>query len=1096
MIIAQDDITIVGADGAVLDGTGCFYGWLNGIETSGGGVTVENLEIRNFNGAGVMFGTGGSGGDPVVVRNCDLHDNIFGISAPNADYDVLIENNTVHYNGYSGAFGLEGGAGITVAALGTPVAVTIRGNEIYDHFLGEAGGYMQAPDGLGIGVSGVTAEVYQNRVYDNAFGIWLSDAPDAAVYDNLVYEATEDSVLYGMAVLNPEAFTSARQGGGGPLIAHNTINGGSWDGIYTLGEDTVIEYNIITNFGNYGINNEQGSPTPGTPVIDYNDVWNNGSAPLFEDNYSGCSAGANDISEDPLYTDPATGDFHLLYPSPCREAGPGAGVTEDFAGNVRPMGWPPPPEGKGQYDMGAHEYVYTDTDTDLMDDGYEGYYFGDLSHDGTGDGDDDDLDDKDEFDAGTNPLVADTDGDLFSDGEEVAMGSDPTDPEDEPEYVPGTYYVDGARDTSGTGTAEAPWNSLHHAIDRINSGESTGNYLLSVAPAVYNVVAEGGKEPDEPLGVSQEDLKIAGEAGAILDGTGASGYLGWSNGIEVYAPGVSIQNLDVGNFPNAGVLLGLGGSEGGAASVRNCNIHDNGYAGISANATDYEVVIEDNVVADNDALAGSGVGVSISYATEGAFVRRNVISGHSDVYNESGHGVIIDESDARVSQNELVDNRVGVGVWYYSGQGDMGLSERQFQWPPAPIVENNVVYQEQGDLQIGIELRDFGGIADATIRHNTVDGGTGDGIDMYSTGTVAVKYNIVTNFEGYGIDCSESGGVTLDYNNVYGNALGSYSTCPGPSNSISQDPAYDTAVTGAAGYALQETSPCIDVIPGTVLDAADLDFRSTTRPRDGDNNGSFDYDMGAFEYPFLIYEYTLPGGTGEATDYRIFTVPVRLGAETGADLLDAMLTALGQTEYEPSQWRGFAYDEDYYAIYDNYMEFDSIDFQSLEVHPGDAFWIISLNGDPVDFGGLLWGDAAVYEVPLDPGWNLVGLPWPDPEQDIAVENIAVTDGTDTFWITSGDNTLTDGEFLTYTGGEDYITVGAGESLEVGVGYWLYVEPGPTVTMLVPPNNEGGSIDARSVQGGSGKSAVWEREGEPWNHEPHKHTRRPPPPPGR
>ena len=37
---------------------------------------------------------------------------------------------------------------------------------------------------------------------------------------------------------------------------------------------------------------------------------------------------------------------------------------------------------------------------------------------------------------GTNPLVADTDGDSYSDGEEIVGGSDPLDPESFPPSVP------------------------------------------------------------------------------------------------------------------------------------------------------------------------------------------------------------------------------------------------------------------------------------------------------------------------------------------------------------------------------------------------------------------------------------------------------------------------------------------------------------------------------------------------------------------------------------------------------------------------------------------------------------------------------------
>lgn len=60
-----------------------------------------------------------------------------------------------------------------------------------------------------------------------------------------------------------------------------------------------------------------------------------------------------------------------------------------------------------------------DSDADGMRDDWENLYFGDLSRNGTGDFDSDGLTDLAEFTAGTNPSVADSDGDGLSDGDEV-----------------------------------------------------------------------------------------------------------------------------------------------------------------------------------------------------------------------------------------------------------------------------------------------------------------------------------------------------------------------------------------------------------------------------------------------------------------------------------------------------------------------------------------------------------------------------------------------------------------------------------------------------------------------------------------------------
>jgi hypothetical protein len=56
-----------------------------------------------------------------------------------------------------------------------------------------------------------------------------------------------------------------------------------------------------------------------------------------------------------------------------------------------------------------------DTDGDGMDDKWEALYFGDLSQTATGDLDSDGLNNANEVGLGTNPLLADSDGDQVND---------------------------------------------------------------------------------------------------------------------------------------------------------------------------------------------------------------------------------------------------------------------------------------------------------------------------------------------------------------------------------------------------------------------------------------------------------------------------------------------------------------------------------------------------------------------------------------------------------------------------------------------------------------------------------------------------------
>jgi len=113
------------------------------------------------------------------------------------------------------------------------------------------------------------------------------------------------------------------------ILTSNTVAGSQKSGIFfgidkdtSLAEATLrshlkinstIRNNIVVNNGEAGINSaqnivvdEDGVKTVTGQDIEYNDVWNNTGG-----NYVDCDPGDNDISTDPLFADPANGDFHL-----------------------------------------------------------------------------------------------------------------------------------------------------------------------------------------------------------------------------------------------------------------------------------------------------------------------------------------------------------------------------------------------------------------------------------------------------------------------------------------------------------------------------------------------------------------------------------------------------------------------------------------------------------------------------------------------------------------------------------------------------------------------------------------------------------------
>ena len=346
-------------------------------------------------------------------------------------------------------------------------------------------------------------------------------------------------------------------------------------------------------------------------------------------------------------------------------------------------------------------------------------------------------------------------------------------------------------------------------------------------------------------------------------------------------------------------------------------------------------------------------------------------------------------------------------------------------------------------MAYGIQVRTTNGIARPTIYHNTIDGGSVDGIFIYvvstSTNEPVIKYNIITSFSQYGIR-NNGGNPTIDYNDVWNNgdsAADNYNGCTAGDNDISLDPKYGS-------YTLQSDSPCIDRIPtgDPPDDPVTMDYLGYKRPK-----GS-GFDMGAYEYiAQLTYTDTLPGGTGAETDYRIFAIPLDVG--TGLDMRNTLEGTLGT--YNPATWRVFA------RTTTGDVEMNTQAFASLDTKPGMGFWGITVLTNSVNFTGTLAPDAIYYETKLEPGWHLFAVPWPG--TSIQLGKIYVTDGVNEYYITSTSNTLTQQYIWDYTGtrsrtGSTGYTVRntCDFALANGTGYYIKVLGSANVVLSIPPNN--------------------------------------------
>jgi len=566
----------------------------------------------------------------------------------------------------------------------------------------------------------------------------------------------------------------------------------------------------------------------------------------------------------------------------------------------------------------------------------------------------------------------------------------------------GTYYVDITNgNDSNAGTAAAPWKTLHHAFIQINGG-GTGTYVLYVALGTYSVA----NEADTQMILSQNQVTIKGEDGSapIIDGTSAQT---WSRGIEITGSNVTVENLYFTGFSDNNEE-GIRISGGTGNEIRYCNVYANNW-GIRVNEA------TSTTIKMCDIYNNSTHGIDIVQST-GTTVVRNKIHGNPQ------YGIRA-ESSPEIARNLIYDNQYGIFL-------DATTADTV-----SPTIKNNVIYEVVSNaMSYGIfTLSNNESAVNPKIYHNTIDGGKLDGIKMEKDGTSSsapiIKYNNITSFGQYGIQNSGAS-PTIEYNDVWDNTAGSYSGGTISSTNKNVNPRYVDATN--TDYSLQSDSECINAIPSG--DPVTLDYPGFIRPRPGKTTK----DMGAYEYVAQeTNSYNLPGGTGVATDYRIFTVPLSL--QTGLNMLREMEAVLGT--YDPVHWRAFMYNGT------NYIEFNNNQFSTHKIVPGMGFWIITTYTNTIPFEGTPAPDGVDYVMDLSPGWHLIGLPWTS--TSILLSSIKVTDGVNTYAVSSPSNDLTQRKLWDYTGADGYVArTAASFRLQDNKGYFFKVNDNP-VRMSIP-----------------------------------------------
>jgi len=163
-------------------------------------------------------------------------------------------------------------------------------------------------------------------------GMWIVDIKEGGYITDCMFHDNSSRLGCGVDLWNTDSVTVTRclfnnntvETLGGAIycsgacnadsIVNNTIVGNecldnTGGGIY-LADGIYVLNNIITSNTGHGIYEY------GVSSLDYNDLWNN-----TPDDYYGTYPGDNDISANPLFVDPNSGDYSLNNDSPCVDAG-------------------------------------------------------------------------------------------------------------------------------------------------------------------------------------------------------------------------------------------------------------------------------------------------------------------------------------------------------------------------------------------------------------------------------------------------------------------------------------------------------------------------------------------------------------------------------------------------------------------------------------------------------------------------------------------------------------------------------------------------------------------------------------------------------
>lgn len=363
------------------------------------GCTLEGLEVRGN--TSTRYGGMSFYESNCEVRDAHIWENVgVGLNAGYTPNGFLVEDAIIDSN--------DGGLQYSFGTIGTLRDVSFRGNRSF---------------ALGTDVGATLEDVVVRDTINATF--WAVSLPSSTVRGLTVVGSSRHAVLF-TGTIDVQGLVSAGNIGAGVgfqgsavtgSIDHASIVGNGLEGINTGAALNVSLSHVVSAWNLVGVNGY-----PGSATFANCNVSKNASAPSLNGvSITPCSTAEPKFQTYGYGLDPNLIDLHVRPSSPLKDAGAPAGDADGTRGDVGAYG--------GLLDTLDSTAWYVDGDKDTLPDGWEQQYGLDPTNDDrTADLDADGLTNLFEYQSGTLPDRADTDGDDLSDKAELDGGTDPASP--------------------------------------------------------------------------------------------------------------------------------------------------------------------------------------------------------------------------------------------------------------------------------------------------------------------------------------------------------------------------------------------------------------------------------------------------------------------------------------------------------------------------------------------------------------------------------------------------------------------------------------------------------------------------------------------